>query len=101
MFSQNTTELNMSFDSSSLRCTTQHIKRTFQDIENGQQEQTVTKYLDSKCPICYEIMISPYQLTPCGHVFCEKCVSKINNHLFKIIDELYLNIKILINKVKL
>ena len=76
IFSQDTTELNMSFYSSSLRCTTQHIKRTFQDIENGQQEQTVTKYLDSKCPICYLNIDNENNIaiTNCGHHACITCM---------------------------
>lgn len=78
MSSQDTAQnLDTSFDSSTMRCTTQHIKRTFEDIENDENEKTVTKYLDRKCPICYENFDDENNvaITNCGHHACITCMN--------------------------
>ena len=74
---ENTNEdLNILFNSSTMRCTTQQIKRTFKDIEDGEQEQTITKYLDSECSICGDKFNNEENvaITNCGHHACITCM---------------------------
>jgi len=72
--------LDMSFSDDShftMRCTTQHIKRSFNEIEEGNLEKTETKYIDSLCPICHENFNNENDvaITDCGHHACKKCMS--------------------------
>jgi len=74
MSSENTPEF---FDSSTMRCTTQHIKRSFKEIEDEEKVKTVTNYIDSECPICRENFDNENNvaITNCGHHACITCMN--------------------------
>lgn len=43
----------------------------------------ISELKEYRCHICYGFMNNPFQLTPCGHVFCMDCISKIETRYNK------------------
>jgi len=31
---------------------------------------------DIICPICFGVLENPFEVSPCGHIFCEKCIRR-------------------------
>ena len=32
---------------------------------------------DLICPVCLDVLHEPFQVDPCGHVFCEPCLRRL------------------------
>jgi len=32
---------------------------------------------DSICPVCLDLLHEPFQVEPCGHIFCEPCLRRL------------------------
>ena len=40
-------------------------------------EKPPTKFIQSECPVCLQILCEPYQTSCCGNSFCRVCIEKI------------------------
>ena len=45
------------------------LPKDYQFVEEPPDELT--------CPVCTYILLNPYEIETCGHVFCKKCVDQI------------------------
>lgn len=63
------------------------------DIENQeklayeifpQQVQNIQKLKNFECHVCYEVILSPNFIVPCGHYYCGDCIVKVIDQSQKI-----------------
>ena len=46
-----------------------NIPKDYQFVEEPPDELT--------CPICFDILLNPFEIENCGHVVCKKCLDEI------------------------
>jgi uncharacterized protein YegL len=73
-------------DSIQNRQTTDTIKHAFAfvEAEKDENEKTITKFLNTKCSICFDTITERENiavLTMCGHYSCKKCFYDYLNHV--------------------
>ena len=35
------------------------------------------EHVQLECPVCLDILVNPYKVTCCGHIFCEDCIERV------------------------
>lgn len=70
------------------RHTTENFKRAFAFVEakKDEDEKTITKYLNTKCSICFDIITKMENiavLSTCGHHSCKTCIYDYLTHIPK------------------
>ena len=49
------------------------------DADDAQDTTDLLNESEHTCAICYDIMVRPHEVRPCGHVFCELCLRQLQS----------------------
>lgn len=53
------------------------------ELANGLSEEVIARIRDTdgnfECPICYDAVLNPSILIPCGHDMCSECLSRVSD----------------------
>ena len=60
----------------------QQLPETHEETPEADDAQDTTDPINDyehTCAICYDIMVRPHEVRPCGHVFCELCLRQLQS----------------------